>query len=125
MAETTQQPVLSIRQLSVDLPAGADRAHAVEQVSLTIYPGQTLCVVGESGSGKSVMATSVMGLLAKELKTSGGEIVLQGESLLEASAGRLRALRGRSMGPALLIVALIIVLVKKSDAPGREGTHFS
>jgi peptide/nickel transport system ATP-binding protein len=98
MAETTQQPVLSIRQLSVDLPAGADRAHAVEQVSLTIYPGQTLCVVGESGSGKSVMATSVMGLLAKELKTSGGEIVLQGESLLEASAGRLRALRGRSMG---------------------------
>jgi peptide/nickel transport system ATP-binding protein len=67
-------------------------------MSLDIYPGQTLCVVGESGSGKSVMATSVMGLLAKELKPSGGEIVLQGESLLGASAIRLRELRGRSMG---------------------------
>lgn len=98
MSAATPKAVLSIHQLSVDLPAGADRAHAVQQVSLSIYPGQTLCVVGESGSGKSVMATAVMGLLAKELRTSGGDIVLQGESLLGASAARLRALRGRSMG---------------------------
>ena len=98
MSTATPQPVLSIRQLSVALPAGSDRAHAVHQVSLSILPGQTLCVVGESGSGKSVMATTVMGLLAKELRPSGGEIVLQGESLLNASASRLRALRGRSVG---------------------------
>lgn len=98
MNTASPQPVLSIQQLSVALPAGSDRAHAVHQVSLTIHPGQTLCVVGESGSGKSVMATTVMGLLAKELRASGGEIVLQGESLLNASTSRLRALRGRSMG---------------------------
>jgi peptide/nickel transport system ATP-binding protein len=98
MSTASPQPVLSIRQLSVALPAGSDRAHAVHQVSLSILPGQTLCVVGESGSGKSVMATTVMGLLAKELRPSGGEIVLQGESLLNASVSRLRALRGRSMG---------------------------
>jgi peptide/nickel transport system ATP-binding protein len=98
MSTASPEPVLSIRQLSVTLPAGSDRAHAVHKVSLTIHPGQTLCVVGESGSGKSVMATTVMGLLAKELRPSGGEIVLQGESLLNASASRLRALRGRSMG---------------------------
>jgi peptide/nickel transport system ATP-binding protein len=98
MSTASPQPVLSIHQLSVALPAGGDRAHAVHQVSLSILPGQTLCVVGESGSGKSVMATTVMGLLAKELRPSGGEIVLQGESLLGASAARLRALRGRSMG---------------------------
>ena len=98
MSTASPQPVLTIRQLSVALPAGSDRAHAVHEVSLTIHPGQTLCVVGESGSGKSVMATTVMGLLAKELRPSGGEIVLQGESLLGASASRLRDLRGRSMG---------------------------
>jgi peptide/nickel transport system ATP-binding protein len=98
MSAQTNQPVLSIRQLSVSLPAGSDRLHAVHQVSLSILPGQTLCVVGESGSGKSVMATTVMGLLAKELQPSGGEILLQGESLLGASAARLRGLRGRSMG---------------------------
>jgi peptide/nickel transport system ATP-binding protein len=91
-------PVLSIQNLSVALPAGGDRMHAVHQVSLDIYPGKTLCVVGESGSGKSVMATTVMGLLARELKPDQGQVLLQGESLLDASASRLRELRGRVMG---------------------------
>ena len=98
MSATASTAVLSIRQLSVALPAGADRVHAVHEVSLEILPGQTLCVVGESGSGKSVMATTVMGLLAKELQPVGGDIVLQGESLLGASATRWRQLRGRTMG---------------------------
>jgi len=90
--------VLRIDRLSVALPPGADRAYAVEDVSLAIAPGQTLCVVGESGSGKSVMATAVMGLLAKELRVAGGSVQLCGAELLQASAARLRALRGVSMG---------------------------
>ncbi len=91
-------PVLRIENLQVALPPGADRAYAVDGVSLSIAPGQTLCVVGESGSGKSVMATAVMGLLAKEVRASRGGIWLKGESLLEASTARLRALRGQAMG---------------------------
>lgn len=98
MAPTEQQAVLSIRHLSVALPSGADRAHAVQGVSFDIHAGKTLCVVGESGSGKSVMATTVMGLLAKELRPDAGEILLQGESLLNASALRMRQLRGQAMG---------------------------
>ncbi len=95
---TSPQPVLVINNLHVALPPGSDRAYAVEDVSLRIHPGKTLCVVGESGSGKSVMATAVMGLLARELKPGPGSIVLQGESLLAASGQRLRALRGQAMG---------------------------
>jgi peptide/nickel transport system ATP-binding protein len=91
-------PVLVIDNLHVALPPGGDRAHAVQGVSLSIAPGQTVCVVGESGSGKSVMATAVMGLLARELQPTQGSIHLQGESLLAASAARLRTLRGRAMG---------------------------
>lgn len=91
-------PVLVIDKLHVALPPGSDRPYAVEDVSLSIHPGKTLCVVGESGSGKSVMATAVMGLLARELKPGPGSIVLQGESLLVASDQRLRALRGQAMG---------------------------
>jgi peptide/nickel transport system ATP-binding protein len=98
MTQTASQAVLSIRGLSVALPTGGDRAHAITEVSLDILPGQTLCVVGESGSGKSVMATTVMGLLPKELQPVAGDIVLQGESLLNASALRLRQLRGKAMG---------------------------
>ncbi|MDO9259159.1 MAG: ABC transporter ATP-binding protein [Polaromonas sp.] len=91
-------PVLVIDKLHVALPPGSDRPYAVEDISLSIHPGKTLCVVGESGSGKSVMATAVMGLLARELQSGPGRIVLQGESLLEASDQRLRALRGQAMG---------------------------
>ena len=98
MAPTEQQAVLSIRHLSVALPSGADRAHAVQSVSFDIHAGKTMCVVGESGSGKSVMATAVMGLLAKELRPDAGEILLLGESLLNASALRMRQLRGQAMG---------------------------
>ena len=121
----TSSPVLRIDNLSVALPAGADRALAIDGVSLTIEAGKTLCVVGESGSGKSVMATAVMGLLAKELKVASGSIQLtignrpstvhtelasmsgmsstssdRSESLdlMKVSVKRLRDLRGKSMG---------------------------
>jgi peptide/nickel transport system ATP-binding protein len=91
-------PVLAIQNLHVALPSGADRPHAIENISLSIEAGKTLCVVGESGSGKSVMATAVMGLLAKELKVGAGEITLNGENLLTASQQKLRSLRGKAMG---------------------------
>ena len=89
---------LEIDRLSVSLPAGGDRAHAVDGLSLTIEPGRTLCIVGESGSGKSVMATAVMGLLPKALRATQGHIRLNGESLLDAGEARLRDLRGKAMG---------------------------
>ena len=92
------EPVLVVDNLHVALPPGSDRRFAVEGVSLTIHQGRTLCVVGESGSGKSVMATAIMGLLARELKAGPGRIVLGGNSLLDAPAQRLRALRGQAMG---------------------------
>jgi peptide/nickel transport system ATP-binding protein len=86
--------VLEIRGLSVALPRGADRRYAVEDVSLTVRPREILCLVGESGSGKSVTAHSIMGLLPKgQLEPVAGQILLEGEDVLEASAHRLRDLR--------------------------------
>ena len=89
----TKKPVLEVRNLSVSLPAGADRAHAVDKVSFTVNPGEIVCLVGESGSGKSVIAFTVMGLLAKALKPTSGEILLEGENILAAGESRLRELR--------------------------------
>ena len=90
-------PVLSVRGLSVSLPAGADRRFAVRDVSFDVNPGEIVCVVGESGSGKSVTAFTVMGLLAKELVPTAGEALLQGEDVLKVSQRRLRELRGARM----------------------------
>jgi peptide/nickel transport system ATP-binding protein len=86
-------PVLEIRNLTVTLPRGGDRVHAVEGVDLTVDRGEIVCLVGESGSGKSVIAHAVMGLLPKELAATGGDIRLTGENLLTADASRLRELR--------------------------------
>ncbi|HVY44087.1 MAG TPA: ABC transporter ATP-binding protein [Hyphomicrobiaceae bacterium] len=90
--------VLSIRSLTIRLPRGADRPNAIEDVSLEVGANEIVCVVGESGSGKSVTAQAVMGLLPKRaLVPTAGEILLQGENLLQAAPQRLRALRGTRM----------------------------
>ena len=50
-------------RLTVGLPEGADRPHAVQDVSLELMRGEILCVVGESGSGKSMTANAILRLL--------------------------------------------------------------
>ena len=91
-------PVLEVRDLSIALPKGSDRAHAVEQVSFTVGAGEIVCLVGESGSGKSVIAFSTMGLLPKALPVTGGSIRLDGEELVGTTESRLRQLRCTRMG---------------------------
>jgi peptide/nickel transport system ATP-binding protein len=92
------EPVLAIDRLSVSLPRGADRAHAVKDVTLEVRRGEVVCIVGESGSGKSVTAAAVMGLLPKgQLAITAGSVRLVGEDLARASRARMRALRGSRM----------------------------
>ena len=68
---------------------------AVDDVSFSMKPGETLGVVGESGCGKSVTALSVMRLVANPPgKIVGGEIIFDGENILEKSQDELTDLRG-------------------------------
>jgi peptide/nickel transport system ATP-binding protein len=93
------EPVLSVRNLTVRLPRGADRENAIEGISFDIGPREIVCIVGESGSGKSVTAQAVMGLLPKrDLVVTAGETLLQGEDTTKARISRLRELRGTRMG---------------------------
>lgn len=90
--------LLEISDLSVRLPKGGDRPHAVEAVSLSIARNEMVCIVGESGSGKSIMAKAVMGLLPKRLEVDGGTIDYEGTNLLALKEGERRAMRGNAMG---------------------------
>ena len=89
---TQDAPVLTIERLTIDLPAGADRPHAVEDVSLVLNRDEILCIVGESGSGKSLMARSILGLFpSRHVRPSAGRILYGTENLLVATPERLRA----------------------------------
>jgi peptide/nickel transport system ATP-binding protein len=88
-------PLLAIENLRVSLPAQADRAFAVDDVTLSLARNEILCIVGESGSGKSVLSRAVLGLFpSRHVQPKGGRILLDGEDLLAASAARMRAVRG-------------------------------
>ncbi|MGD9803326.1 MAG: ABC transporter ATP-binding protein [Hyphomicrobiaceae bacterium] len=91
-------PVLSLEGVSVSLPKGADRAHAINDVSFQVGRGEILCVVGESGSGKSVSAQAIMGLLPKgQLQLTGGTIRLEGQAISALPQSQFRRLRGQRM----------------------------
>lgn len=85
---------LSVRDLSVSLPGGMERAYAVENISFDLKRGQILCIIGESGSGKSVTANAIMGLLPRVIRVSSGAIHLNGMNIVGLSSDQLRSLRG-------------------------------
>ena len=91
-------PLLAVKSLTVALPRGGDRTHAVENVSFELRAGEILCIVGESGSGKSVSANAIMGLLPAALRPTSGRILFKGRDLLGLSEPELLALRGRDIG---------------------------
>ncbi|MET3600788.1 ABC transporter ATP-binding protein [Martelella mangrovi] len=90
-------PILAIRDLTIDLPEGSDRPHAVENLTLDIHPREIVCIVGESGSGKSITSFTTMGLLPKALKPSAGEVVFDGRDVLKLSSAEHARLRGKRM----------------------------
>ncbi len=87
-------PVLTLEALSVRLPAGADRPHAMKDVSLAIAANEILCVVGESGSGKSMTANAIMRLLPGGVTIDGGKVLFGGQDLTQLSDADMRAVRG-------------------------------
>ncbi|MBS7788764.1 ABC transporter ATP-binding protein [Roseococcus sp. SDR] len=86
--------VLSLQGLTVALPPGADRAHALRDVNLELHPGEILCVVGESGSGKSMTASAIMRLLPPGVAIEAGRILFDGRDLASADDAEMRQIRG-------------------------------
>jgi oligopeptide/dipeptide ABC transporter ATP-binding protein len=103
-------PVLSVVNLRVGVPDGAELVEAVRGVSFQVAPGERVGLVGESGSGKTLCALSILGLLP-----SGGPRILAGTSirlrsreLSGATEDELRGIRGA--GAALVFQEASAVL---------------
>ena len=88
------EPILQIRNLKVDYPTRVGVVRGVDDVSLTVYRGEVLGLVGESGCGKSTMGMAILRLLRPPGKIVGGEILFDGQNLLELDDEAMRHLRG-------------------------------
>ncbi|HZD17436.1 MAG TPA: ABC transporter ATP-binding protein [Actinomycetota bacterium] len=88
------EPLLEVRDLRVHFPTDDGLVKAVDGISFTLAPGETLGVVGESGSGKSVSFLTVMGLITSRQAHIEGEIFFQGQDLLKLPAEEMRIYRG-------------------------------
>ena len=90
------EPLLQVNNLKMYFPVRsgiflrqAGWVKAVDDVSFSIYPGETLGLVGESGCGKSTIGKSIVRLL----KPTGGSIQFNGKNIATLSQRKMRPLR--------------------------------
>jgi peptide/nickel transport system ATP-binding protein len=92
----TDRVLLSVENVTVDLPTPRGNLRAVDGVDLKLGAGQTLGIVGESGCGKTMLSRAILQLLPKKAKLS-GRVMFGGQDLVSLHPEKLRKLRGRSL----------------------------
>ena len=90
-------PVLSIRNLSLDFETPEGPVHALRKVSFDVPRNHIVGIVGESGSGKSTVISAAMRLLANNAVIRSGEVIFNGRDILGLSPQELRAQRGEQI----------------------------
>ena len=124
------EPVLEIRDLSVEFATPRGAVKALRHVDLTVPAGRIVGVVGESGCGKTTLASAVLGLLARNARVSSGSIRFEGADILGLSDARLRAIRGpriamvfqdpmTSLNPVMSIETQMIDIQYRDPAPRK------
>lgn len=94
----SSEPLLRVEGLRVIFHSSKEVVQAVNGVSFSLKPGETLGIVGESGSGKSVTALSIMRLVPSPPgQIVDGEVWFKGRNLLELSRGEIRKVRGKDI----------------------------
>ena len=86
--------LLEVKNLEVSFGLRSGAVKALRNISFTLERGERLGVVGESGAGKSVLGFSILNLISKPGRISGGEILFDGKNLADLSARQLRDVRG-------------------------------
>ena len=100
--DNTNQPILSVKDLSTSFFLRDGEVKAVDGVSFRVNKGEVLALVGESGSGKTVTALSILRLITwPPGKIKSGSVVLDGKSLMELSKSEMREVRGSGIAMIL------------------------
>lgn len=86
--------VLEVKNLNLGFAVEDDFNQALFDVNFSLEKGQTLALVGESGCGKTMSAMSILNLIPKTAKITGGEIIYNNENLLDKSQKEMSKIRG-------------------------------
>lgn len=89
------EPILEVQDLDISFVSGKALTAKTDRVSFSIAPGEIVALVGESGCGKSITALSILGLLSRQGRVTGGSIRLMGQDLLQMTEKQLDQVRGR------------------------------
>lgn len=92
-----KKTIIAVKELQTSFFTSKSEVKAVDGVTFDVPAGNTLGIVGESGSGKSITSLSIMRLIDKPGKIKGGEIVFNGENLLDKSEAQMRKIRGNQI----------------------------
>jgi oligopeptide/dipeptide ABC transporter ATP-binding protein len=128
------QPLLEVRDLSVSFRTEDGVVQAVNGVSFTLSPGETLGIVGESGSGKSVTMMSVMRLITDPNARFEGEVLYKGHDLMKLTRDEMRAVRGSelamifqdpmtSLNPVYRVGWQIAEQIRAHEPMSRQAAH--
>ncbi|WP_319585190.1 ABC transporter ATP-binding protein [uncultured Pseudodesulfovibrio sp.] len=91
------EKLIDIQNLRVDFALRSGTVRAVRDVSLVINKGERLGIVGESGAGKSVLGFSLINLISKPGRITGGQILFDGRDLTKLNADQMRHIRGNDI----------------------------
>jgi peptide/nickel transport system ATP-binding protein len=92
------QPLLELKNLAIAFDTERGEIRPVQDVSLSVFKGQTLAIVGESGCGKSVTALSILRLIPSPPgKVLGGQVLFEGRDLLSLSEKQMQSVRGKDI----------------------------
>jgi len=94
MMTSPKTPLVRLKDLNVKFVTRESTVNAVNDVNLTLDPGEVLCIIGESGSGKSVSMRALMRLLPERRARIAGTIEVDGKDVLSLKGKELSDLRG-------------------------------